>query len=198
EMSQRVAFKLGQALTELHGAQCRHDAIRDRILGILRLGKQGEPGVKPALQALREAFANKVGPDRAGGRPDALDEFNDMVTGRRVTELLADEAYDAQEWVNNIGEPPPDADDHHADDYRGSDDRHDDGSVGQPKSPIYADIVLTRSALHNLPDPEPLIDNVLDQGTVALLYGKWGTLKSFIAYDWAACVATGRPWQGRP
>jgi hypothetical protein len=51
--------------------------------------------------------------------------------------------------------------------------------------------------LRNLPEPEPLIDNVLDQGTTGLLYGKWGTLKSFIALDWAASVATGREWQGR-
>jgi AAA domain len=65
------------------------------------------------------------------------------------------------------------------------------------ETPVLADQILTRSALRDLPDPEPLIDNVLDQGTTALLYGKWGTLKSFIALDWAACVATGRSWQGR-
>ena len=63
--------------------------------------------------------------------------------------------------------------------------------------PLLAGQLLTRSALRNLPDPEPLVDNVLDQGTVALLYGKWGSGKSFAALDWAASVATGRPWQGR-
>ncbi|CAM3209506.1 AAA family ATPase [Mycobacterium colombiense] len=63
--------------------------------------------------------------------------------------------------------------------------------------PALAARLLTRTALRNLPDPEPLIDNTLDQGTVALLYGKWGTCKSFIAYDWAASVATARAWQGR-
>ncbi|OBK91480.1 hypothetical protein A5648_14050 [Mycolicibacter sinensis] len=57
--------------------------------------------------------------------------------------------------------------------------------------------LLTRSALENLPDPQPLIDNVLDQGTSAILYGKWGTGKSFVALDWAASVATSRNWQGR-
>lgn len=59
------------------------------------------------------------------------------------------------------------------------------------------ELLLTRSALRDLPDPEPLIDGVLDQGTLALLYGRWGTGKSFIALDWAASVATGRPWQNR-
>jgi hypothetical protein len=65
------------------------------------------------------------------------------------------------------------------------------------KIPVLADRILTRSALRNLPDPEPLIDNVLDMGTTALLYGSWGTAKTFIALDWAASVATGRRWQGR-
>jgi hypothetical protein len=73
----------------------------------------------------------------------------------------------------------------------------DDGRGAEPKTPVLADTLLTRSALLELPDPQPLIDNVLDQGTVALLYGKWGSGKSFIAQDWAASVATGRPWQGR-
>ncbi|MCD2142107.1 AAA family ATPase [Rhodococcus pyridinivorans] len=61
----------------------------------------------------------------------------------------------------------------------------------------YAGQLLTRSALRSLPDPEPLIEGVLDQGTTALLYGKWGSGKSFIALDWAASVASGRRWQGR-
>lgn len=75
----------------------------------------------------------------------------------------------------------------------------DDGPPpDEPATPVYADAILTRSALRNLPDPQPLIGNVLDQGTTALLYGRWGTAKSFIALDWAASVGTGRNWQGRP
>ncbi|MCF6386533.1 helicase RepA family protein [Mycobacterium sp. MBM] len=69
--------------------------------------------------------------------------------------------------------------------------------AGADPQPVLASLLLSRSALHTLPDPEPLIDNVLDQGTVALLYGRWGTGKSFIALDWAASVATKRSWQGR-
>jgi hypothetical protein len=67
----------------------------------------------------------------------------------------------------------------------------------QSAKPVYADRLLTRSDLRALPDPAPLIDNVLDQGTTALLYGRFSTAKTFIALDWAASVATGRPWQGR-
>lgn len=64
-------------------------------------------------------------------------------------------------------------------------------------APKLASLLLSRTALKELPEPEPLIDNTLDRGTVALLYGKWGTFKSFIAIDLAASVATGRAWQGR-
>jgi AAA domain len=69
--------------------------------------------------------------------------------------------------------------------------------LADQRDPVLADQLLTRSALRKLPDAEPLIDNVLDQGTTALLYGKWGTAKTFVALDWAASVATGRDWQGR-
>lgn len=72
-----------------------------------------------------------------------------------------------------------------------------DGEYPAATTPALADLLLTRSALRDLPDPQPLIGNVLDQGTVALLYGKWGSGKSFLALDWAASVATGRTWQGR-
>src|SRR5262249_16052999 len=65
------------------------------------------------------------------------------------------------------------------------------------QTPVYADRSLTRTALRNLPNPEPLIDNVLDQGTTALLYGPWGWPKPSIALGGAASVATGRNWQGR-
>jgi hypothetical protein len=73
----------------------------------------------------------------------------------------------------------------------------DPGPPDEPTTPVLVDRLLTRSALRSLPDPQPLIDNVLDQGTTALLYGKWGTAKTFIALDWAASVATGKAWQDR-
>jgi hypothetical protein len=72
-----------------------------------------------------------------------------------------------------------------------------DANSVETMPPTLADRLITRNALRDMPKPEPLIDNVLDQGTVALLYGHWGTYKSFVALDWAASVATGRAWQGR-
>ena len=201
EMSQRVAFKLGQALTELHSGQCRHDATRGRVLGLLRLGKQGEPGVKTALTLLRKAFGDVAdATGRSGGRDRADYEFTEFIykkVGGRwvasddVARLLAATDYD-DDWVRNLGEPP-DTDDHAGGEYIPG----EDAEPSTDKTPVLADILLTRSALLELPDPEPLIDDVLDQGTVALLYGMWGVGKSFIGFDWGASVATARPWQDR-
>ncbi len=72
-----------------------------------------------------------------------------------------------------------------------------DGDGDEDVLPRMLTGLLCRSDLRNLPKPEPLIDNVLDKGTVAMLYGHRGTYKSFIALDWAASVATGRKWQTR-
>lgn len=69
----------------------------------------------------------------------------------------------------------------------------DDG----PSTSRLAERALSRSAIANLPAPQPLIANMLDRGTQALIYGRWGSGKSFIALDLALCVATGKVWQGR-
>jgi hypothetical protein len=57
--------------------------------------------------------------------------------------------------------------------------------------------LLDVEAVSNLPPPEPLVGDVLLQDSVAVLYGKPGCGKSFVALDWALCVGTGLPWQGR-
>lgn len=57
--------------------------------------------------------------------------------------------------------------------------------------------LLHRAQLGDLPQPQPLIEDTLDMRTVALLSGRRSCGKSFIALDWACCVATGKPWQGR-
>jgi hypothetical protein len=52
------------------------------------------------------------------------------------------------------------------------------------------------SDLENIPAPSWLIDGILADGHGSL-YGPSGTGKSFLAIDWAACIATGQPWLGR-
>lgn len=50
--------------------------------------------------------------------------------------------------------------------------------------------------LDALPDPRPLIHGLLNKASLAILSGKFGTYKSFLAVDWACHVALGRAWQG--
>jgi hypothetical protein len=66
-----------------------------------------------------------------------------------------------------------------------------------PRRPL-SDRLLTRTDLAKLPEPEPLIDRTIDRRTVAVLAGHFGSLKSFVLQDWAASIATGRNWMGRP
>ncbi|MHB8297979.1 MAG: AAA family ATPase [Dermatophilaceae bacterium] len=61
----------------------------------------------------------------------------------------------------------------------------------------FDDQYLNADQLGNLPTPEPMIAGVLDRHCYAILRGRDGTYKTFIALDWALCLATGKPWQGK-
>lgn len=56
--------------------------------------------------------------------------------------------------------------------------------------------LLIGDAIESIPEPAPLIEGVLDLDSTAMLYGASGAGKSFVALDWALCVATGIPWHG--
>ena len=58
--------------------------------------------------------------------------------------------------------------------------------------------LLTRSQLTSLPPVEPLIPDVLSLRAAVLMFGPWGSGKSFLALSWACSLATGHPWLGRP
>lgn len=60
------------------------------------------------------------------------------------------------------------------------------------------DELLYGDAIEDIPEPSPLIESVLDFDSTALLYGASGSGKSFVALDWALCVATGTPWHDHP
>jgi hypothetical protein len=144
-----------------------------------------------------------------------MTDHSNPVRGRRIVDVLA----------SQIADPDPTAEPEEEYDscpvcgklssYSRSDDRylHLDGTDNRacwahisrgmptpenPGEPALAKKLLCRDDLNNLPDPQPLIEGVLDQGTNALLYGPWGSGKSFISLDWGLSVATARSWQGRP
>ncbi len=55
---------------------------------------------------------------------------------------------------------------------------------------------LTGEDLLNLPDPEYLIEDIIDMDTLCMLYGPSGTGKSFVALSLAHAVSTGSDWMG--
>ena len=73
--------------------------------------------------------------------------------------------------------------------------------VADPPEPTRAEQfgakLLTVAALLTMEPPEPLIGDLLAHNTLAVLYGPPGSYKTFVALDWALCVAGGLPWQGR-
>ncbi|MFD6889112.1 AAA family ATPase [Streptomyces sp. NPDC059957] len=71
------------------------------------------------------------------------------------------------------------------------------------ENPMQARLAELRAALvdsaglDGIADPVPLIDGVLYMDSLAWLYGKPGSAKSFVALDWAGCIGSGLPWQYR-
>ena len=60
EPSAKVSGRLAKAVADLLAGRDRHDNTRDHVLALLRFGKDGEPGVKSALCALRTVFIGAV------------------------------------------------------------------------------------------------------------------------------------------
>ena len=55
---------------------------------------------------------------------------------------------------------------------------------------------LTRSDQIEMRSPQWLLHGILEQDTMALIFGEPGCGKSFLAIDWACRIATGTPWRG--
>ena len=56
---------------------------------------------------------------------------------------------------------------------------------------------LSLKEMADLPPPEWLIEGLVPQDGLAVLYGEPAAGKSFVSLDWALSVATGAPWLGR-
>ena len=69
--------------------------------------------------------------------------------------------------------------------------------VASPTATIDLFPLLSVADLANLKPPEFLIDALLPAGGFSVLFGPSGVGKSFLALDWALCVATGLAWYGQ-
>jgi hypothetical protein len=58
--------------------------------------------------------------------------------------------------------------------------------------------MLDRDALDSIPEPEPLIGQLLFRDSESWIIGAPGGFKSFVALDWAAHVGAGQSWRGLP
>jgi AAA domain/Bifunctional DNA primase/polymerase, N-terminal len=149
------------------------------------------------LDEVRKRVAEKMPRDRIGMSPAEFLGFGKPESGQPVTDVTPEP--DADSGQDSETSPEPDVFETQVgirlDKLRV--DREAKRRLDENQTAPLATDLLTPTDLRNLADPEPLITDVLDQGTVALLYGQWGGGKTFLALDWAASIATGRPWQGR-
>lgn len=65
-------------------------------------------------------------------------------------------------------------------------------AVNEAKPPLF---VSAHELISSQYQPKWLIKGYLEEQSINLLYGASGGGKSFLALDWACCVATGKPWQ---
>jgi AAA domain len=61
----------------------------------------------------------------------------------------------------------------------------------------FTGLYYDRAELNQLPTFTSLINGIIPRHSYGILRGRDHTLKSFAAIDWACCLATGKPWQGR-
>ena len=56
--------------------------------------------------------------------------------------------------------------------------------------------IMSYDQLMSLPEPEWAIDNIVPEEGLVIIRGKFASMKTFLALDWASCIATGKDWQG--
>jgi hypothetical protein len=186
-----LVYGFREAVAGWYPAQTLHDAVRQAIgeAGWASDRLDGTEWTNLVAWAVgqvdgltRDEAVAKLSADANNDTADWLEERSATEAeweAAHLRELLPDELdrLTASLAARVVNEPEPDPDDH--------------------RTP--GEIILSRliGLDVELPEPDPLIDGVLDLGTLALLYARWGCFKSFLAIDWGLHIATGRKWRGR-
>ena len=70
-------------------------------------------------------------------------------------------------------------------------------SAKQTRLDYWRSMTITPTELLRRPQLDPLVGGVFDLNTLAMIYGKSGSGKSYLALDIALSIASGRKWSGR-
>lgn len=114
EPSAAVRRRLDTTIEQLTGGGSRHDAVRNNVLALLRLGQNGHPGVRHAIEELEAAFVAQPGKTAYEYNAFIYENPKDPSKGLnvRVKQELAQPST-AEPYVPPPTEPPPDDDWHH-------------------------------------------------------------------------------------
>lgn len=175
------------------GSGSRHDAMLKATGALARFERQGHQGATSALEDLRERFALVVGDE--DGR-DPRDEYDRAVAGAR--DLAATTPNRTEPWGHRIrsmksvgggGSPSPAWRDRLSDqDAAAAPQRYSDPEVSEAADRFRRNFYW-RSQLDAIPEPEPLVDNMIDRGRVCQLFGSPGSSKTWAAMWLAGAVA---------
>ncbi|MCE5288516.1 MAG: bifunctional DNA primase/polymerase, partial [Nocardiaceae bacterium] len=101
EMSGPVHARVQQAIRELNTpGQSRHDTACRHVIALLRLGKNGEPGVHPALTLLCETFIAVTQVDHSRTPDVARSEFGRMITNPNAARELSQPGL--TDWIRSV------------------------------------------------------------------------------------------------
>jgi hypothetical protein len=106
EPSIAVTSRLSQAIKELNlPGQSRHDTCCRHVMALMRMGKNGDPGVHQALGVLREVLVAARRTDNSNTPDGTRDEFDRMITNDNAArELVTPSPLD---WMKTLGADTP-------------------------------------------------------------------------------------------
>lgn len=181
-------LRVGRVEEHHHDGSQDHEARKPRSAAVNRamaehladlLGGRHDAAVKGSMALAR---LDAIGQEGAG---DALDEFGRTFRRLITADGSRTDADAAKEWADMLAGARAKV---------GATADADEGPSLQ--AAVLRSKLLTVEQVKAMPPPEPLIAGVLNRRKLAILWGKPGSGKSFVALDWGLSIATGAWWFG--